>query len=352
MQHRIGLIGCGGIAGSWIKAVELQQDTQIALTYDLSREAAQQRAEETGAEAVAALDEIWDRDEIDVVVIGTPTRSHPELVAQAAQAGKHIICEKPMALNLDACRQMLAAVKTAGVKLAIGHSLRFWGAFLTCRRLVAAGRIGAPVSGSIDRMGTAGLRRADETQAADHWRSDPANTGGHALEGFIHELDFARAVFGEVASIACEAAGGEEYDGLLSPQILQALVKFESGALVTARTGSTVALPSRGYWIAGTEGGLHFSGWGDAVEHYQHDSEEPERVSAAEGYAYHRELCDLLTAVETDGEPENSGLNGLKNVALGLGMYRSFETGRRIRCTEGVPLDAAMAGDYQNTRWW
>ena len=148
MQHRIGLIGCGGIAGSWIKAVELQQDTQIALTYDLSREAAQQRAEETGAEAVAALDEIWDRDEIDVVVIGTPTRSHPELVAQAAQAGKHIICEKPMALNLDACRQMLAAVKTAGVKLAIGHSLRFWGAFLTCRRLVAAGRIGAPVSGS------------------------------------------------------------------------------------------------------------------------------------------------------------------------------------------------------------
>ena len=352
MQHHIGLIGCGGIAGSWIKAVELREDTQIALTYDLSRAAAQQRAEEVGAEAVDALDEIWGRDEIDVVVIGTPPNSHPDLVAQAAQAGKHIMCEKPMALSLDACRQMLAAVEAVGVKLAIGHSLRFWGAFLTCRRLVAEGAIGAPVSGSIDRMGTTGLRRAGESEMADHWRSDPANTGGHALQGFIHELDFIRAIFGEVAAISCEVAGGEEYHGLLSPQILQALVKFESGALVTARTGSTVALPSRGYWIAGTEGGLHFSGWGDEVEHYRHDSEEPARVPATEGYAYHRELCDLLTAVEQDGEPENSGLNGLKNVALGLGMYRSFETGGRIRCTAGRPLAADMAGDYQNTRWW
>lgn len=126
MQHRIGLVGCGGIAGSWIKAIELQEDCQIVLTYDLSREAAAARATEVGAEAVAELDEIWRRDDIDIVVIGTPTSSHPDLVTQAAQAGKHIMCEKPMALNLHDCRRMIAATEAAGVKLAIGHSLRFW----------------------------------------------------------------------------------------------------------------------------------------------------------------------------------------------------------------------------------
>jgi len=60
----------------------------------------------------------------------------------------------------------------------------------------------------------------------------------------------------------------------------------------------------------------------------------------------------LLTAIERGGEPENSGENGLKNVALGLGMYRAFETGQRIGYKEGLPLNTDMAGNYQNTRWW
>ena len=336
MVHRIGLIGCGGIAGAWIKAMAAEEDARIALTFDLSREAAERRATETGAESVAALDQIWDCDEVNIVVIGTPTASHPELVEQAARAGKHIMCEKPMALDLDACRRMIAAAEAAGVKLAIGHTLRFMGAFLTCRRLVAEGAIGAPVSGSVDRMGTVGPRRVGSPQESRQWRDDPANTGGMALETFIHELDFTRAVFGEVASIRCEVAGGTEHDSLLSPQILQGLVKFESGALVTARTGSTVALPTRGYWIGGTEGGLYFSAWNGAVAHYRHDRDEPEQVPAVEGYAHQRELRDLLAAIATGGEPENSGVNGLKNVALGLGMYRSFETGRRIECARGA----------------
>ena len=350
MVHSIGPIGCGGIASAWIRAVAAEEDARIALAFDLSREAAEQRAAETGAEAVAALEQIWDRDDVSIVVIGTPTASHPELVEQAAQAGKHIMCEKPMALDLDACRRMIAAAEAAGVKLAIGHTLRFMGAFLTCRRLVADGAIGAPVSGSVDRMGTAAPHRAGVPQASRQWRDDPANTGGMALETFIHELDFARAVFGEVASICCEVAGGSEYDGLLSPQILQGLVKFESGALVTARTGSTVALPTRGYWIGGTEGGLYFSAWNGSVAHYRHDRDEPKQVPAAEGYAHQRELRDLLAAIATGSEPENSGVNGLKSVALGLGMYRSFETGRRVECVGGLPAD--LAGDYRNTRWW
>ena len=349
-MHSIGLIGCGGIAEAWIRAVAAQENARIALTFDLSREAAEQRAAETGAEAVAALDQIWNCDEVDIVVIGTPTASHPELVEQAAQAGKHIMCEKPMALDLDACRRMIAAAEAAGVKLAIGHTLRFMGAFLTCRRLVATGAIGAPISGSVDRMGIAPVRSVGTPKQSRQWRDDPANTGGMALETFIHELDFARAVFGEAASICCEVAGGTEHDGLLSPQMLQGLVKFESGALVTARTGSTVALPTRSYWIGGTEGGLYFSAWDGAVAHYLHGRDEPEQVPAAEGYAHQRELRDLLTAIATGSEPENSGVNGIKNVALGLGMYRSFETGRRVECAGGLPT--GLAGDYRNTCWW
>ena len=155
MEYRIGLIGCGGIAGTWIGAVDQHPDCRIDLTYDVVPEAAASRAEEAGAHPAASLDELIDAD-IDLVIICTPTPNHPEATIRAARAGKHVLCEKPMALDLRQCREMSAACREAGVELAIGHSLRFWTAFLACRRLIEEGAIGAPVSGSIDRIGVDG----------------------------------------------------------------------------------------------------------------------------------------------------------------------------------------------------
>ena len=351
MTYNIGLIGCGGIAGAWISAVAAHEKCQISMTYDLSAEAAAQRAAETGAQSTDDLDVLLGDESIDLVVIGTPTPFHPELVEQAARAGKHIMCEKPMALDLQRCDRMTAMCQQYGVTLAIGHSLRFWGAFLACRQLIAAGVIGIPVSGSIDRMGTANLQKATSA-AGDQtdWRSKVANTGGNVLEGFIHELDFSRAIFGEVASVTAQVGGGQEYEGLLSPAIVQAVAGFETGALVTLRTGSTVSLPTRGYWIAGTEGGLRFSEWGGPIEHYRGDFSEKRLVSAKATNAYYLELCDFIQAVESGSEPENSPLNGKKNIALGLGIYYSFETGRRLAYDQGLPVE--MPSEYQNTRWW
>jgi predicted dehydrogenase len=348
MSHTIGLIGCGGIAGAWVKAVEEHDQCRIGVTFDLDAAAAARRAEETGARPVTDLDDLLGDGEIDLVVIGTPTPSHPDLVAAAAAAGKHVLCEKPMALDLASCRAMIEACDRAGVHLAIGHSLRFWTAFLACRRLVAAGAIGEPVTGSIDRMGTSGLLGIDAA-GSDHWRDDVANSGGNVLEGYVHELDFTRAIFGEVASISGAVSGGETYGSARSPQTVQALVGFANGALVTMRTGSTVALPTRGYWIGGTEGGLRFTEWGGPVEHWRHDFEGKRLVECEATHAYYLELCDLLRAVEGGAAPENSGANGLKNVALGLGIYRSHEIGSRLECRDGIPLD--LPEEYQNKRF-
>jgi predicted dehydrogenase len=227
MTYNIGLVGCGGIAGSWINAVAAHGECQIILAYDLAADAAARRAAETGAQATDGLDALLGDERIDLVIIGTPTPSHPALVEQAARAGKHVLCEKPM--------------------------------------------------------------------------------------------------------------------------IVQAVVGFESGALVTLRTGSTVALPTRGYWIGGTEGGLRFTEWGGPIGHYRTDFSEKRLVSAKATNAYYLELCDFLQAVEKGGEPGNSPLNGKKNIALGLGIYYSFETSRRLEYRQGMPVE--MPVDYQNTRW-
>ncbi len=350
MRHRIGLIGCGNIARAWIKAVGEHPDCDLAVTFDLDPEAARTRAEEAGARAVTRLDDLLDSD-VDVVVIGTPTPSHPELVTRAAEAGKHVLCEKPMALDLASCRGMIEVCGRAGVKLAIGHTIRFFGTFRTVRRLVAEGAIGAPVTGSFDRMGKSPKRSVEEaSRRTGHWRESPADSGGRVLESFIHELDCARAVFGPVAAVSADIAGNQPHGDWMSPQIVLGLVRFESGALVTARTGSTVALPARGHWIGGTEGGLRFDVWGGPVRLFRSGADEPEEVPPADGEnAYVLELADLLAAVHGEvEEPENSGPNGLENVGLGLAFYRSCELGRRIGFRDGRP---DLPEDYRNTRF-
>ena len=351
-QYGIGLIGCGGIAGTWIKAVDSLEQCRIEMVTDLDREAASSRAAECDAAIAADASELLGSADVDVVIICTPTPSHPELTIAAAQAGVHVLCEKPMALDVRACRRMIESCEEHGVKLAIGHTLRFYPAFIVCRRLVAEGAIGTPVSGGIDRLGATplipGAREDGDAAEETTWRSDPALFGGHVIEGFIHEIDFTRSVFGEVSTVMCELAGNTVHDGLMSPDLAEALVRFESGALVTMRTGGTVALPTRGYWLAGTEGGLRFSEWRGPVEHFRHDSEEA-LISCDPLRAYEQELEDLLAAVESGGEPQNSGTNGLKNVALALGMYYSFETGRRVKFADGKP--DGLSEEYRNTKW-
>ena len=349
MEHRIGLIGCGNIAGTWIKAVKEQADSHIEVAFDLDAGAAAARADEAGARAVTDLDELLGSD-VDIVVICTPTTSHPDLVRRAASAGKHILCEKPMALALKECQGMIDACAAAGVQLAIGHTIRFFGTFRTVRRLVAEGVIGTPVSGSFDRTSAAKPRRAgQDARWTGHWREDPRNSGGSVLEGFIHELDCTRSVFGTVAAVSADIAGNQEYEGFLSPQMVQGIVRFESGALVTARTGSAVGVPSKGYWIGGTEGGLRFDRWGQPVLLYRPDQDEPEEVAAEVNNPYTVELEDLLAAIRGDvSEPENCGRNGLENVGLGLAFYHSCESGKRVPFTDGLP---ALPEDYQNTQF-
>ena len=283
MRHRIGLIGCGNIAGAWVKAVGEHPDCDLAIAFDLDPEAARSRAEEAGARAVTRLDDLLASD-VDVVVVGTPTTSHPELVARAAEAGKHVLCEKPMALDLDSCRGMIEACEGAGVKLAVGHTIRFFGTFRAVRRLVAEGAIGEPVSGSFDRLGRSVKRPVEEaSRRTGHWRENPADSGGRVLESFVHELDCARSVCGRVAAVSADIAGDGPRGEWMSPRIICGLVRFESGALVTARTGSTVGLPARGHWLAGTEGGVRFDAWGGPVQLWRSGADEPEEVPPEDG---------------------------------------------------------------------
>jgi len=344
------------MGGVWRGAIErralAQKDCALLWAFDTSRDAAVARV--AGSDTAVADDPgaIFGDSRVDAVVICTPTFTHADLVIAAARAGKHVLVEKPMALTVGDCRRMIDACSDAGVKLAVGQTVRFWGAFLRLRQLIDDGDIGRPWIGQIDRMGAAAPTPVDAVntdQQQRPWRYDTKYAGGNILEGVVHELDYARAIFGEVTAASCTASGKIVDSDHRSPILMQALLEFSGRRHATVRMGQLIGYDGGGTWVSGTTGTLHFNDWGGPI-----DVRGPERDAlrqqtctdlGAGDEAYDRELADLLNAVRDDGEPENSGGNGMRNIALGLALYRSIETGERFVFDDGLPV--GLADDFQ-----
>ena len=188
----IGFIGCGGIARHHASRLVNLRNARIVATADVSAQAAASFAEDFGATAHHTdYQQLLSRDDVDAVFVCTPTFQHPAPVIAAARAGKHVFCEKPMALKLADARRMAAACDKAGVRLTIGFVRRFdtqWGKL---KQVIQSGAVGQPV---IWRFAAGG-------KPANPWFRDVDKGGGPLMDGAVHNYDFALQIFGPVASV-------------------------------------------------------------------------------------------------------------------------------------------------------
>jgi predicted dehydrogenase len=129
--------------------------------------------------------------EVDVVDLCVPTHLHRQMVLKAAEAGKHIFCEKPIALTIADGKAMIAACKAAGVRLFIGMVVRFFPEYIAAKSAIDAGKIGRP---QVVRLTRASYR---PKKAADNWFMDEAKSGGMILDLMIHDFDWARYAVGD-----------------------------------------------------------------------------------------------------------------------------------------------------------
>jgi UDP-N-acetylglucosamine 3-dehydrogenase len=141
---RAGLIGCGNIfERGYLPALPTVEGLTIGATCDLIQERAALAAGKTGAAAaVTDARALLARDDLDAVFILTPTHTHAELAIQALEAGKHVLCEKPMARSSSDAQHMTDAARQAGKRLMIGHTRRFDDRWIAMRELVRSGQLG------------------------------------------------------------------------------------------------------------------------------------------------------------------------------------------------------------------
>ena len=184
---RVALVGCGAIGAARAKAIARSPHVTLAVACDVEPARADAVARMYSAAAETDWRTATARDDVDLVIVSTATDLHAPVTIAAAEAGKHVLCEKPMARNPEECRSMIAACELGGVKLAMGFNHRYYPAVMAIRAAILDGDIGEVryVRAAIGHEGGPGF--------VGRWMTQYETAGGGTLvDNGIHILDLTR----------------------------------------------------------------------------------------------------------------------------------------------------------------
>lgn len=181
---RVGIVGAGFMGDTHAMVYKLLSQVELVAVADIEADKRQQRVQKYGGQAYENLKQMLQDDTIDIIDICLPTYLHRESVLLAAKAGKHILCEKPIALTLDDAAAMVAATEKAGVKFMVAQVIRFWPEYQYIRKIITSGELGQL------RMLHATRLSSPPLWAWRHWTTDPRLSGGAVLDLHIHDLDY------------------------------------------------------------------------------------------------------------------------------------------------------------------
>jgi len=287
--------------------------------YDENHAAAEQAAAELETRVYPTLNALLQDETIQAVIIATPPFTHAELVQQAFAHGKHVFCEKPMALRLEDCDAMLQAARHAQRLLMVGHVLRLFPLFWLSKQLIDEGRIGRIVAMNVRRTGY------EVGFYGRGWRAIEAQSGGLLLEMNVHELDYMRWIGGEVKRIF--AQGVRLLPDTDFIQHWQGLLEFQTGALGMVEASIIDKLGGYRVHLVGERGSIAHGGFsGELIVRTVDGTEErftPEQVGTPDPYLW--ELVAFTRGILL-GEPlPFDGHDGRQAVALALACLESIQ---------------------------
>ncbi|MGX9176306.1 Gfo/Idh/MocA family protein [Mesorhizobium sp. BHbdii] len=326
MTVKWGLIGASTIARQFmINAIRAQPNSEIAAVMSSSPERATSYAKENGIPlAVSTLDELLGSD-IDAVYISTTNELHLEQALAAIRAGKHVLCEKPLALTGADARAMVAAAKAAGIVLGTNHHLRNAGSHRAMREAIAAGRIGRPIAARV-------FHSVYLPENLQGWRiTRPEAGGGVVLDITVHDADTLRFVLGddplEVSALtqaAGMAAGGLE-DGAMC------IWRFKSRVIAQSHEGFTTKFAGTGFEVHGSEGSLIAK---DVMTQKPIGSvllrtaKGEEELSFDREDLYVRSLRQFHAAIRGEGQPSATGEDGVWSLTSAEAALQSAKSGK------------------------
>jgi predicted dehydrogenase len=345
------IVGCGMIAGFHLKALAEIPGTRVVAVVDSVPAALERfaKANDLRCELYTSLAPALERRDVDIVIVSTPSGAHMESAVAAAQAGKHVVVEKPLEVTLERCDRIIEACDQNQVQLCTIFPSRFADANRVLKQAVDAGRFGRLTLGET----TCKWWRPQSYYDQGGWRGTKALDGGGALMNqAIHNVDLLvwmmgrpTHVFGFTALLAHERIEVED--------TAVACLRFANGALgvIQATTSVHPGYPKT-IAIHGDKGSALIEQEDVLRWDFNPEIEEDRAIRArfaqkvgAEGGAsnpaaisheYHRrQLADFVQAIESGGKPLVDGREGRKAVEVILAIYRSADTGKMVELGGG-----------------
>jgi 1,5-anhydro-D-fructose reductase (1,5-anhydro-D-mannitol-forming) len=320
-------------------AINATPDAELVATYSRDRGRAEACAQRHGAKAAYNdLGALLRDSRVDAVFIASPNALHAKHALQAAQAGKHVLSEKPMTTTLHDAMAVVRTCRTRGVKLGVGYHLRQHPGLRQARRLIVEGVLGtvALAQGQWG-FGVRGQNTPPPRTDLRQWWDDPELIG-HAstmMGTGVHVVDALRFVLDQEVNEVAAISDGQTVQQPLE-QLLAMALRFDRGAIATICCGRRLPDSRNDLVIYGSLG--RFIG-SDALWEGRQGTFDvvSETIRATENYPqqplanFIDELDDFHRAIREDHEPAASGLDGLRVVQVTLAMIASAREKRTVR---------------------
>ncbi|KOP64000.1 dehydrogenase [Bacillus sp. FJAT-18019] len=242
-KHAIVIVGYGGMGSYHAKLIKDNEFLEVTGTYDILEERRKVSLQE-GYPAYESYEQVLNDEAVDVVLIATPNDVHKKLALEAFKAGKHVICEKPVTLNVSDFKEMVAAADAAGRVLMVHQNRRWDEDFLTIKQMYNEKTIGDLFRIESRVHGANGI--------PGDWRHLEAHGGGMLLDWGVHLLDqILHMVDSRMTSLSSRLSfilGDEVDDGF------ESVIQFENGVSVLLEVGTTNFITLPRWYVKGTEG--------------------------------------------------------------------------------------------------
>ncbi|MGN7402291.1 Gfo/Idh/MocA family protein [Cytobacillus praedii] len=328
-MKNIGLVGLGFIGKMHLKAYQSIENCRVAAICTRSEVQDEEISSFFNDAFLTDYDVLLRRGDIDIIDICLPTFLHEEYIVKAARAGKHIICEKPLALSLESAERIIKEVQDNGVRLFVGHLLRFWPEYQIIKTYSE--------SDQLKDIEIVHAQRLGQAPVWSDWFRHPEKSGGALFDLHIHDIDFISYLLGEAETVY--AVGTKNYYGAWDHIMSTLLFKNNRKAFVEASHRMPTGYPfTMSFRAQAVQGSLEYRvAAGENIEHignqqfvyYNHGMKTS--IDNVNGDAFQNELSYFVQCVETNQENHVIPLEDVfYTLKLLKAIEASLETGQKI----------------------
>ncbi|MDH2901576.1 MAG: Gfo/Idh/MocA family oxidoreductase [archaeon] len=324
---RVALVGLGNWSAMHADALKKTQLLKLVTCYTRTQDKAKKFAKDNGCDFETSYEDVLARKDVDAVILCTPHTTHPGMAIQAANAGKHLLIEKPLANNVAECKKMISAFEDAHLVLSVCQDRRFWGPVRKMKQMITSGDVGRLILGEANYLNPSGFGITP-----DKWRWYKSESPGGPLAYLgVHMIDTLRflldpSVVEVIATLDKMGVKAEIDDiALLRLKFANGAYAFSASVFTTPRTTYMNVFGTQMNLFLVEKMGLYSQKLGSDVR----DKVEYEEVDPIQ-----KEEEDFARAVAEKRKPEVDGYEGMANIAVIEAAIKSSKERRPVLIKE------------------